>query len=67
MEDEKASNILKPGDEAGMTRPFVDLYSLCGFVIVGVETGPQKFLPGRTICSLLSLDGYGLGRSLVDI
>lgn len=41
--------------------------SLCSFVIIRVKTCPQEFLPGRTIGLFLSLDGYGLGRSLVDV
>lgn len=41
--------------------------SLCSFVIIRVKTCPQEFLPGRTIGLFLSLDGYRLGRSLVDV
>lgn len=41
--------------------------SLCSFVIIRVKTCPQEFLPGRIIGLFLSLDGYGLGRSLVDV
>lgn len=58
----------KPDITETMFQQFVyGLDSLCSFVIIRVKTCPQKLLPGRTICSLLSLDGYWLGWSLVDI